>query len=39
MKAPTPKVSAGALPWRVDSDGEPQILLVHRRKPGDWAIW
>lgn len=38
MKAPSPNVSAGALPWRVDSAGEPQVLLVHRRKPGDWAI-
>ena len=30
--------SAGALPWRVDSHGCPQVLLVHRRKPNDWAI-
>jgi len=38
MKAPSPNVSAGALPWRLDSAGHPQVLLVHRRKPGDWAI-
>lgn len=38
MTSPPLHVSAGALPWCVDSDGCPRVLLVHRRKPDDWAI-
>lgn len=34
----TLRTSAGALPWRRGRDNTPEVLLVHRRKYGDWAI-
>ncbi len=38
MTQSSPAVSAGALPWRIGANGNPQVLLVHRRKHRDWAI-
>lgn len=30
--------AAGAVAWRPGPDGEPEILLVHRRKYDDWSL-
>src|SRR5438309_139605 len=30
--------AAGAVAWRPDRDGEPEILLVHRKKYDDWSL-
>ena len=30
--------AAGAVAWRPGPDGEPQILLVHRKKYDDWSL-
>jgi 8-oxo-(d)GTP phosphatase len=30
--------AAGGVAWRPGPDGEPQILLVHRRKYDDWSL-
>jgi 8-oxo-dGTP diphosphatase len=30
--------AAGAVAWRPGPDGEPEILLVHRKKYGDWSL-
>ena len=30
--------AAGGVAWRPGPDGEPEILLVHRRKYDDWSL-
>lgn len=30
--------AAGAVAWRPGTDGEPEILLVHRKKYDDWSL-
>src|ERR1700761_1536036 len=30
--------AAGAVAWRPGPDGEPEILLVHRKKYDDWSL-
>lgn len=30
--------AAGAVAWRPGPDGEPEVLLVHRRKYDDWSL-
>lgn len=30
--------TSGALPWRIGRDGNPEVLLVHRRNQDDWSI-
>ena len=30
--------AAGAVAWRPGPDGEPEVLLVHRKKYDDWSL-
>lgn len=30
--------AAGAVAWRLGDDGQPEILLVHRKKYDDWSL-